>query len=77
MPVPLIWLGAGLAALYAGVKYSDSQAYRGAVAHMPGESDLGVLLLDGCIVSCGVFGVFDHCGIWIDGNIIELLLKVR
>jgi hypothetical protein len=74
MPVPLIWLGAGLAALYAGVKYSDSHAYRGSVTYMPGEeeSDSKVILVDGCIVSCGVLGVFDHCGIWIDGNIIEL-----
>lgn len=72
MPVPLIWLGAGLATLYAGVKYSDSQAHRDSVAETSGESDSGVLPVDGCIVSCGVFGVFDHSGIWIDGNIIEL-----
>ncbi|MFT4939269.1 MAG: hypothetical protein ACI88A_002308 [Paraglaciecola sp.] len=72
MALPLIWLGAGLAALYAGAKYTDSKSYRGAVAHMPGEGDVSVMPVDGCIVSCGVFGVFDHTGVWIDGNIIEL-----
>ena len=72
MALPLIWLGAGLAALYAGSKYTDSQTYRGAVDFMPGEGDIYVKPVDGCIVSCGVFGVFDHTGIWIDGNIVEL-----
>ncbi|MFT4994916.1 MAG: hypothetical protein ACI965_001958 [Paraglaciecola sp.] len=70
MPVPFIWLGAGLAALYAGVKYSDS--HLGSISHIRGESDSAVLPVNGCIVSCGVFGIFNHCGIWNDGNIIEL-----
>jgi len=70
MPVPLIWLGAGLAALYGGVKYSH--AHRGSPAPESHARYLAILPLDGCIVSCGVFGVFDHCGIWNDGTIIEL-----
>jgi hypothetical protein len=72
MALPLIWLGAGLAALYAGSKYTNSSTYRGAVDYLPGEGDADVQPVDGCIVSCGVFGVFDHTGIWIDGNIVEL-----
>ncbi|WJG07675.1 hypothetical protein [Aliiglaciecola sp. LCG003] len=73
MPLPLILLGAGLAALYARDKYTDS-AIRNSVevSSYPGEDDLSVLPQDGAIVSCGIFGMFDHTGIWLDGNIIEL-----
>jgi hypothetical protein len=71
MPLPLLWLGAGLAGLYAGAKYSDALG-RNAINHMPGEGELSVIPVDGCIVSCGIYGVFDHTGIWVDGNIIEL-----
>ncbi|WP_343855561.1 lecithin retinol acyltransferase family protein [Aliiglaciecola litoralis] len=42
------------------------------VVHYPGELDHLVVPQDGAIVCCGIFGVFEHSGIWIDNNIIEL-----
>lgn len=64
MPIPLIWLGAGVAAVYSGLKYTEQQHFLNA-----GPS---VLPVDGALVSCGIFGLFEHSGIWLDGNIIEL-----
>ncbi|GAA6183315.1 MULTISPECIES: hypothetical protein [Alteromonadaceae] len=73
MPVPLIWLGAGIAALYAGDKvHRANKIKRQYVKHYPGEEQSFVHLQDGAIVCCGIFGVFEHTGIWVDGNIIEL-----
>lgn len=73
MPAPLIWLGAGLAALYAGSKYEEHKRIsRTSVTHYPGEGTDEVFPENGSIVCCGIFGVFDHTGIWVDGNIIEL-----
>lgn len=73
MPAPLIWLGAGLAALYAGDKLSKQHLRnKQMVTHYPGESTNSVVPKDGSIVCCGIYGVFDHTGIWVDGNIIEL-----
>lgn len=73
MPVPLIWVGAGLAALYAGAKIAESHRDSGLVVkHYPGESDNAVTPINGAVVCCGIFGVFDHTGIWLDGSIIEL-----
>jgi hypothetical protein len=39
---------------------------------MPGESPHMVSPVNGSIVSCGIYGVLDHTGIWVDGNIYEL-----
>jgi hypothetical protein len=63
MPIPFLWIGAG-AAIFAGVKVADKRhsALTGAA----------VVPVDGAIVSCGIFGVFEHTGVWLDGNIIEL-----
>lgn len=73
MPAPLIWLGAGLAALYAGAKYAEQERLgKLSVAHFPGEGDDYVKPKNGSIVCCGIYGVFDHTGIWVEGNIIEL-----
>ncbi|MEP4889595.1 MAG: hypothetical protein ABJV04_06180 [Aliiglaciecola sp.] len=73
MPVPLLWLGAGIAALYAGDKLQQSNKIkRQYVKHYPGEDNSLVRVQDGSIVCCGIFGVFEHTGIWVDGNIIEL-----
>lgn len=73
MPAPLIWLGAGIAALYAGSKYQEHQRLgQSSVSHYPGEGSDAVAPQNGCIVCCGIFGVFDHTGIWVDDSVIEL-----
>ena len=73
MPAPLIWLGAGLAALYATDQISKhNNKKQNRIRHYPGESDQPVRPTDGAIVCCGIFGVFDHTGIWLDGSIVEL-----
>ena len=72
MPVPLLWLGAGAIAMLAGAKYSNDKRLDESVSGLPGNSDIKVNPVDGAIVTCGVFGLFEHTGIWIDGNILEL-----
>lgn len=42
------------------------------VRHYPGETLSTVKPQNGGVVCCGIYGVFEHTGIWIDGNIIEL-----
>lgn len=42
------------------------------VRHYPGETHSTVQPSNGGIVCCGIYGVFEHTGIWIDGNIVEL-----
>lgn len=71
MAAPLIWLGAGLAALAIADK--ERRSPKGSqVIHYPGESVMQVSPTDGAVVCCGIYGVFDHTGIWVDGQIIEL-----
>lgn len=73
MPVPLIWLGAGLAAAFAGkavIEHEKKNAKH--VGHYPGEGEGSVKPVNGAIVCCGIFSVFDHTGIWLDNSIIEL-----
>lgn len=73
MPLPLVWLGAGVAALYAGSKLSrEQQKYDGHIKHFPGECQLSVMPVNGAVVCCGIYEVFQHTGIWFDGEIIEL-----
>ena len=73
MPVPLVWLGAGLA---AGVmssqirKHHDISTQR--VKYYPGETRQIAFPVDGALVCCGIYGAFEHTGIWADGDIIEL-----
>jgi hypothetical protein len=72
MPVPFLWLGAGAIAMLAGVKYSNDKRLGESVSHLPGNSDIKVEPVNGAIVTCGVYGFFEHTGIWVDGNIVEL-----
>jgi hypothetical protein len=64
MPIPLLWLGAGIAACYAGgvaqKRYKESTL---SVDHFPGEGTTGASVINGAIVCCGI---------WCDGAIIEL-----
>ncbi|MCW8092032.1 lecithin retinol acyltransferase family protein [Alteromonas sp. ASW11-130] len=73
MPLPLIWLGAGLVAAAAGVEFArEQQKASGDVGVFPGECDKKVLPIDGAIVCCGIYGVFQHTGIWLDDKVVEL-----
>ncbi len=73
MPLPLLWLGAGLAAAYAGSQLVREQLKEdGHIRHFPGEHATPVMPVDGALVCCGIYGLFQHTGIWLDGNIIEL-----
>lgn len=72
MPLPLIWLGAGLASAYAGGALANNARRHSVVTSYPGESERLVTPLNGSVVCCGIYGVFEHTGIWCDGQIIEL-----
>jgi hypothetical protein len=72
MPAPLFWLGTSALALLASAKYSSDEILDESVGTRPGHSDIGVKPMNGAIVCCGVYEVFDHSGIWLDGNIVEL-----
>lgn len=73
MPAPLIWLGAGIAALYASDKMAKAnQESRQRIHHYPGEGTSLVKPVNGALVCCGIYGMFDHTGIWVEGDIIEL-----
>ena len=73
MPLPLVWLGAGVAALYAGSKLArEHQKYKGHINHFPGECHHSVKPVNGAIVCCGIYELFQHTGIWVDNEIIEL-----
>lgn len=73
MPAPLLWLGAACISLYASNKANNEYMRRkGIVQTMPGDTDFAVEPKNGAIVRCGIYGVLDHTGIWVDGNIYEL-----
>jgi hypothetical protein len=73
MPVPLIWLGAAALGAYTANKANTAYLKRKSVVDaMPGESPHYSLPVNGSIVTCGIYGVLDHTGIWVDGNIYEL-----
>lgn len=72
MPAPLLWLGASAIAMLVSVKYSNDKRLVKSVSGLPGKSDIKVEPVNGAIVTCGVFGLFEHTGIWVDGNILEL-----
>ncbi|MCF2946965.1 hypothetical protein L0668_02525 [Paraglaciecola aquimarina] len=72
MPAPLFWFGASALALLAGAKYSSDKQFKQVVGTLPGDCDRAVKPMDGAIVCCGVYEMFDHSGIWLDGKIIEL-----
>jgi len=73
MPVPLLWLGAACIGLYVSNKANDAYLKRtNIVCKLPGESSKRVVPQNGAIVTCGIYGVFDHTGVWVNGNIYEL-----
>jgi len=73
MPAPLIWLGAAAISLYSGNKLNNAYLKKkGVVGEWPGNSNYRVQARNGSVVCCGVYGMLDHTGIWIDGNIVEL-----
>lgn len=73
MPVPLIWLGAGLTGVMmarSAVRKQGNDLTR--VAVYPGEAQQQVKPVNGAVVCCGIFGAFEHSGIWLDDHIVEL-----
>jgi len=69
MPSPLIWIGVSAITLFAGVKYSNGNRLDESVGYLPGETDKKVDAVNGAIVTCGVYGLFEHTGIGVDENI--------
>jgi hypothetical protein len=73
MPVPLIWLGAAAVSLYTANKLNASDLrQRNIISRLPGDCREPIAPVNGSIVTCGVYELLDHTGIWIDGNIYEL-----
>jgi hypothetical protein len=72
MPAPLLWFGMSAITLLAGVKYSNGKRFDEPASHLGGNTDHEVAPINGAVVSCGVYGLFEHSGIWVDGNILEL-----
>jgi hypothetical protein len=73
MPAPLLWLGAACLGLYASNKATDAYSRStNTVGKLPGESSNRVVPRNGATVTCGIYGVLDHTGIWVNGNIFEL-----
>lgn len=73
MPAPLIWLGAAAVSIYAGSKLNTAQLRRNNIVRkLPGDCKQAITPVNGSIVTCGIYEVLDHTGIWIDGNIYEL-----
>lgn len=73
MPAPLLWLGAAALGAYTANQANTAYLKRKMVVDaMPGESKQRSVPVNGSIVTCGIYGVLDHTGIWVDGNIYEL-----
>jgi hypothetical protein len=73
MPAPLLWLGAACIGLYASNRANYAYLKRAnIVCKLPGESSKRVVPRNGAIVTCGIYGILDHTGIWVNGNIFEL-----
>lgn len=78
MPAPLLWLGAAALGLYASNEINTAYLKRkGVIKSLPREKSAKqgntvVTPKNGAIVSCGIYGVLDHTGIWNDGKIYEL-----
>ena len=45
---------------------------KGVVGSFPGEQKRLVKPVDGSIVCCGIYQVFEHTGVWTDEHVIEL-----
>jgi hypothetical protein len=72
MALPLLLFGASALAILASNEYARDQRNQNSLAILLTDQQKKIKPENGAIVSCGVFGVFDHTGIWLDGNIIEL-----
>lgn len=73
MPAPLIWLGAAVIGAYAANEANTAYLKKTKVVDaMPGHSKDVSVPVNGSIVTCGIYGVLNHTGIWVDGNIYEL-----
>lgn len=73
MPAPLIWLGAAALSAIAANEVNTAYLKKNKVIDaMPGESKHYSTPVNGSIVTCGIYGVLDHTGVWVDGNIYEL-----
>lgn len=73
MPVPLVWLGA---AVFGALSVNEiNRAYtkrKNIIRAMPGESLDYTKPVNGSVVCCGIYGMLDHTGIWVNNNIYEL-----
>ena len=72
MALPLLLFGASALAILASNEYARDQRNQKSLEILLTDQQKKIKPENGAIVSCGVFGVFDHTGIWLDGNIIEL-----
>jgi len=73
MPAPLIWIGGAMLSAYTANKANTAYLKRKMLVDaMPGESQHISVPVNGSIVTCGIYGVLDHTGIWLNGNIYEL-----
>ena len=73
MPAPLLWFGAACLGLYASNRANDAYLKStNTVRTLPGESSKRIAPRNGAIVTCGIYGVLDHTGVWVNGNIYEL-----
>ncbi len=73
MPAPLIWFGAvALGAYTANKSNTKYLKHKRIIDAMPGESSCVSKPRNGSVVTCGIYGILDHTGIWVDGNIYEL-----
>ena len=95
MPLPLLWIGAGLVGAAVTAEHmrekaqeladkdelrrllrDDAIPYDGGEeggVKMPSDvltSDTVVKPVPGTVVCCGVFGAFDHTGIWVEDDLI-------
>ena len=50
----------------------SANSYQANVEYYPGESRITVVPQNGAVVCCGIYGVFEHTGIWVDDHIVEL-----
>lgn len=73
MPAPLLLIGAAVASAYTLKQANTTYVKRKTmVESMPGESCHKTVPVNGSVVSCGIYGILEHTGIWVNGNIYEL-----
>lgn len=73
MPAPIFWLGAAAVSIYGANKLNTAHLRRESILNrLPGQCKRAVSPVNGSIVTCGIYEILDHTGIWVDGNIYEL-----